>query len=136
MVGHGQGPCQVVVGGQQHEGLPVGRGQRSEVVWSKVAMRSRAQPPGERDERGVGRGRAPGARRAMRERLVQRVGPPAHGVGAALEVAPQRVARRRGRRARPTRWSISATASGVVTRSSSSVATQSATRSVVAVAAS
>ena len=113
MLGHGQGPFRSS-SGSSTKGSPSGVVSDAEVVGRRSAMRSRAQPAGERDERRVRRGRATGWRRAMRERLVHRVGPPAHGVGAAVEVVPQRLAcagppprRRRRSPSRPRRaaWS-------------------------------
>ena len=79
------------VGGEQHEAFPVGRRQGTEVVDVERADAVGAQAPGERDERGVGEADVRMAARD-RDRLHHRVGPPAHGVGAAVQVVPQAAA--------------------------------------------
>ena len=95
--------------------------------WSKVAMRLRAQQPGERDERGVGRARANGWRRAIASVSSSASAHQRTRVGAGVEVAPQRLARRAAaalaRRGSPSRRRRAAWRRGPRRR----VATQSAT---------
>ena len=105
--GHGSWSFQASAGSTT-KAAPSGVGRSSEVRGRSVAMRCVRSTAGERDERGVGRGRGSGCAAGDGERLAQRVGPPADGVGAALEVAPQRVAAAAPPRS-ATRWSISAT---------------------------
>ena len=124
-LGHGQGPFRRRRGAARR--VPRRGVVRLGSGRSKVRMRFVRRQAGERDQRGIGEPEprvAPGDR----DRLAQRVRPPADAVGAGFEVGPQRlcvparaqVLRRRGSPSRPPR-------AAVVTRSSSAVAIQSAT---------
>ena len=91
--------------GEHHEGFPAGRCHRSEVL-VEGGDAVGPQQSGQRDERGVGEPDA-WVLRAIASVSAQCVRPPAHGVGAGVEVPPQTrrgvVAAARGGRGSPSR---------------------------------
>ena len=89
--GSWRGRDQVWSAGSRTKGSPSLPVNGRKWSWSKVAMRLRVQPLGERDKRGVGHAERRDAQRDA-QGLGERICPPSHKVGAALQVGPQRLA--------------------------------------------